>query len=737
MPGYSSRSISKNVYLWGFGVVIIGLLMTAAGTLYVTNIIVRAHAQEEIAKVFEGCEYVIDQNMSDLLRMSAWLTSQPTLAQLTKSEDSSGLTKFLSPLVQTDVVDAIAVVDAQGTVLTRLRVDGPERTGDRLAARSGISDSLAGVTTTAIDSDLFGHLSLDRVVPVYLQGQPQPVGALILGRYLDTDLLRRWTDEQETAYVVSTGNGVSLSSLDEIAGKPWQNAVLPAQVAQAEQTGTTTDPVVLATSKGNYLFQFAPLRSPNNAVAGMMGVGISEKYVDGQLIALWQPFGLGLVVSLLGMGLVAFWFSRVFTTPMKSLNTAVQRMAQGDLSAPVALGAKDELGELAHNLNEMRSRLKQTIESSNSLSVQLADVIQAMQVAVIVTDQENRIILANRCSELLLGEKQANLVGQHWSLVLMMDEDYDETLPVIWDPASARTLVVHGRARLRSRPGVIFDLVSAPVKTRADDAQFAHILWDVSAAEKDSQSKEDLVLNIAHELRSPLASLGFSIDLLAEDYATLSKQEIGVMLRSMQKVSRRFQGLVESLLDVGNIQAGHFRVRPVLTSLYTLIRNATEQTQSLWEAKGQRLDYQLKADNAMIMADPSRVTQVLVNLLTNANKYGPEDRPVVLSTWRDAGFVNIAVTDQGVGIPLEEQPRVFERFFRAKRVEEEGAGIGIGLALAKAIVEAHGGGIHLRSDSDEGTTFWFSLPEIQSAQEAVLPSTNQIHRGRYENSISR
>ncbi len=737
MPRYTLRRISNRVYLWGFAVVIIGLLLTAAGTLYVTNNIARAHAQQEIDEVFENCDYALSQNMDDLLQLSTWITSQGTLGELTQARNGPALNEYLTPLIQADLVDAIAVVDAQGKVLTRLRVEGPERNGDYLAAHLGVTKSLAGVASTEIESDLFGHLAIERSIPVYSDGQSKLVGVVIMGLYWDTKLVRFWSDDRDIAYVVSSENKIALSSLDEIEGKPSRNAVLPAQVAQAEQQGTKTDPLVLATGKGNYLFQFAPLRSPNHSLIGMLGIGIAEKYVDKELMALWEPFALGLVASLLGMGLAALCFSRAFVAPMQSLNSAVRKMALGDLSAPITSATEDEMGELAHNLDEMRRRLKQTIESSDSLSNEQADVFQAMQVAIIVTDHENRIKLANRCSELLLGEEQAILMGQHWSQVFLMDADSDEAVPSTWDPGRPGPLVIRGRSHLRSRPEVVLDVVSVSIKTHTHPALFVHTLCDVSAAEKLSQSKEDLVLNIAHELRSPLASLAFSIDLLTEDYATLSKQEIGVMLRTMQKVSRRFQGLVENLLDVGNIQTGRFRVRPALTSVEKLIRNATEQTQSLWEAKGQYLECRLQAETAMVMADPSRITQVLVNLLTNANKYGPEDRPVVLSTWREAGSVYIGVTDQGVGIPPEEQSRVFERFFRAKRVEEEGAGIGIGLALAKTIVEAQGGQIHVRSDRDDGTTFWFSLPETRTAQQPVLPSTAEILRGSYENSVSR
>lgn len=218
-------------------------------------------------------------------------------------------------------------------------------------------------------------------------------------------------------------------------------------------------------------------------------------------------------------------------------------------------------------------------------------------------------------------------------------------------------------------------------------------------------------MNAAHELRGPLASLRASIELLVEDHATMSKQDMGVMLRTLQRAVVKFQGLVENIVDVGNIQAGRFRVRPAPTRLDSLIQDALEQVLPLLQGRGQSPKQELACGSLIVSADRARIAQVLINLLTNASKYGPEGEPITLSANSQDGYVVVKVTDCGPGIAPEEQSQLFQRFYRGRRAAEEGIGIGLGLALAREIVQAHGGQMDVESQIGCGTTFWFSLPK--------------------------
>jgi signal transduction histidine kinase len=246
----------------------------------------------------------------------------------------------------------------------------------------------------------------------------------------------------------------------------------------------------------------------------------------------------------------------------------------------------------------------------------------------------------------------------------------------------------------------------------------------VSAQEQLVRAQDEFIMNAAHELRGPLASLRASVELLVEDHISMAPKDLGLMLKTMQTAVIKFQGLVENLLDLGTVQAGRFRVSPAPTRLKWLLDDAITQIRPLLERRSQRLDL-TESTSHTILADRIRITQVLSNLLTNASKYSPEGSVIGLNASEHDGFVFIEVTDQGAGIEPDELPNLFQRFYRGRRAAEGSIGTGLGLALAREIVRAHGGQMDVKSEPGQGATFWFSLPLAASAQNLGSKADSQ------------
>jgi signal transduction histidine kinase len=202
------------------------------------------------------------------------------------------------------------------------------------------------------------------------------------------------------------------------------------------------------------------------------------------------------------------------------------------------------------------------------------------------------------------------------------------------------------------------------------------------------------------------------IELLEEDYATLSTQDAQHLMQALDRAVGRLQSLLDNLMDIGTIRSGQFTVRPLPSQLEGIIEEAVSQVEPLLKASGQPLERHDRT-GLVVMADWQRVVQVLLNLLTNASKYSPENQPITLAVHSENGFVRIQVTDCGPGIAPEDQLHLFERFYRVKGNREGAVGIGLGLALSKAIVESLGGQIGLDTHPGQGTTFWFTLPLFQ------------------------
>ncbi len=228
--------------------------------------------------------------------------------------------------------------------------------------------------------------------------------------------------------------------------------------------------------------------------------------------------------------------------------------------------------------------------------------------------------------------------------------------------------------------------------------------------------KERLLANVPHELKTPLSAIAASLEILQSEDTDLTRAERAELLESIHRAVVRLQYLVENMLDAASIQAGQFRVHAQPKRLAPLVEEARLFVQPLLMQKGQTLHMRDDTDGAHVSADPSRIVQVLVNLLSNASKYGYARAEIGVELQPREKFVRVSVSNRGDPIPWEEQQRLFQRFVRGSRVEGL-SGVGLGLAIARTIVELHGGEIGLTSDTERGTTAWFILPRAHEVED--------------------
>jgi signal transduction histidine kinase len=219
--------------------------------------------------------------------------------------------------------------------------------------------------------------------------------------------------------------------------------------------------------------------------------------------------------------------------------------------------------------------------------------------------------------------------------------------------------------------------------------------------------KTQFISQVSHELRSPLTPIiGYSEILSMDDYPPAQVHEMAV---EINRAAEHMQRLVEDLLDLSRIEAGRLRLQPQALDLEDLLRSAARDTARTSSRHNVRVD--LPAFLPTIQADRVRVRQVLDNLLSNAVKYSPDGGTVIIQATGHEGEVRIAVSDQGPGIPLEKQPRLFEAFYRVDgELSKKVRGTGLGLAISRHLVELHGGRIWVESQVGRGSTFAFALP---------------------------
>ena len=256
-----------------------------------------------------------------------------------------------------------------------------------------------------------------------------------------------------------------------------------------------------------------------------------------------------------------------------------------------------------------------------------------------------------------------------------------------------------------------------PLEIRDLSRSFNQMAAEVAARERklaeqneelraSEQLKSELVSIVSHEIRTPLASvLGFTSLLLQREVTAEDRRRY---LEIIDSQGKRLASLLDDFLVVQRIEEGRLPLDHVRVDVASLLR---EQVQ-LYDAQSERhiLDLRLPTQPLEVEGDPDRIAQVVGNLLSNAIKFSPEGGQVHVSGDRDNGRIRVSVRDHGLGIPVEQQERIFTKFYRGDAAASGIAGSGLGLAFARAVVDAHGGEIGFRSTPAKGSVFWIDLP---------------------------
>lgn len=221
----------------------------------------------------------------------------------------------------------------------------------------------------------------------------------------------------------------------------------------------------------------------------------------------------------------------------------------------------------------------------------------------------------------------------------------------------------------------------------------------------------DLLFTVLHELRAPLSSLTVTVELLLGNYDQLGPAETRSLLHRVQRSTSWLQALVENLTVEAQLEVSQLQLRWGVIDLSESLEMARLIVQPSLDRERQTMVVD-GAAATRCMGDARRVEQVLVNLLINASRYGGSDTIIQVGAQSDGERVRIFVQDEGPGVPIEEQERIFERYARGSSAQNGSAGLGLGLHIVKTLVELHGGAVGIDSKPGHGARFWFSLPPV-------------------------
>jgi len=404
------------------------------------------------------------------------------------------------------------------------------------------------------------------------------------------------------------------------------------------------------------------------------------------------------VATLLGI-LAAWVIARITTRPIRKLTVASERIASGELEQKITIETKDEVGKLTHAFNEMSLKLKELVETISGERARLATILNNMADGVIMTDNEGNILLANNAAAKLFNIKNAI---EKPLIEVVRDHELDEVLKLCLQTAKTQSVQYESGSSKR-----YIRAIAIPIAH--DEMSSVLILFqDLTELRNLQTTRRELIGNISHEFRTPLAGIKAMVETLRDGAVDDKDAAMDFLVRIDDEVERLTQIVVE-LTELSRIETGEADLRLEPVNLNLLVEEVI--TQLIPQIERQQLTAEKKIDTNLpsVQADRRRIRQTIVNLIHNAIKFTNPGGKIMVTTRIHNSSVTVDISDNGIGIAKRDLPHVFERFYKGDR-DRSGGGTGMGLAIAKHVIEAHGGGIWVQSEEGKGSTFSFSLP---------------------------
>jgi len=422
---------------------------------------------------------------------------------------------------------------------------------------------------------------------------------------------------------------------------------------------------------------------------------ISTLFLNQSLFNVTFTLVIMVLVSLVLTLILWFFLANTITAPIVNLTRHTKAIASGDFSSKITVKSKDEIGQLAHDFNHMAQALHDSLISITSEKNKSVAILQNTSHGVLAYDAAGNLTHANNAStELLSGVDVQNYNLQGILEFLGFDPKDIYSL----QPEEIREVTY------QNQDYFVLACVTSYASQSATADGYIIVLQDVSRQMKLENMRKEFVANVSHELRTPLTSIRTYAETLMEG-AMEDPETAKSFLKVIDDEAQRMTLLVSDLLELSRIDSKHSALDMDVVDIVALLRLAVQQSQFLANTKGQKIEIEEFPAPCFIEANSSRINQVISNILSNAIKYSPENTTIHVTMETMEKHFRIFIKDEGMGIPPESIPRLFERFYRVDKARARAmGGTGLGLAIVKEIMEEHGGQVHVTSQVGEGTT---------------------------------
>ena len=392
---------------------------------------------------------------------------------------------------------------------------------------------------------------------------------------------------------------------------------------------------------------------------------------------------------------------------LRQINQKIKDLIDGDYSQVLDMQGSSEITNITNNLNDLSEVIRLTQENLEQESKRLHSILSYMTDGVLATNRRGQIIMINDMAKRQLGVERDDALNQNILELLKIEEEYELRELITQSPE----LMIYSQnlngeyislrvrfALIRRESGFISGIVA--------------VLHDTTEQEKEERERRLFVSNVSHELRTPLTSVKSYLEAL--DEGALTEPVAPDFIKVSLDETNRMMRMVTDLLHLSRIdnESSHLDVELInFTAFITFILNRFDKMRSQDEEKKYELVRDYPINSVWIEIDTDKMTQVIDNILNNAIKYSPDGGKITVSMKTTDDQMILSISDQGLGIPKEDLPKIFDRFYRVDKARSRAqGGTGLGLAIAKEIIKQHNGFIWAKSEYGKGSTFTIVLP---------------------------
>ena len=430
---------------------------------------------------------------------------------------------------------------------------------------------------------------------------------------------------------------------------------------------------------------------------------------------------IGIVCVVVGLAFL-IGFPGYVANPLRELTESIGQIAQRNYGQRLSFSSQDEFGALADSFNTMAKKLSE-YESTNMAQIlyekkRTETVIHNMREGIVGLDADKKIIFANPTAQRLLGMDEAALVGQYAPDLASVNDlmrhliqdlmvDTLKPLPAKENGTPPLRIVEEGKEQYYTKE-IVDVTLSEDQKSRIGHVI---ILKNITSFKELDLAKTNFIATISHELKTPISSIKMSIKLLDDERVGPVNQAQRELVESIEEDSDRLLKITKELLDLSQVETGNIRLTTSPVAPRDIVDYALETVRT--PARQKNVLLTVHADDTLpkVQADQEKSAWVLVNLLSNAVRYSPPERAVVIDVRANHDAVAFSVKDSGKGISPEFQQRIFDKYFQTPNSEKTGSGLG--LAISKEFITEQGGRIWVESTPGEGSTFTFTLPAVR------------------------